>query len=256
MRTCVLPSSLFSQKHLTSAPSGDEVCCLLQQDTYAGEDVTNDSVFHESWRNLPIDPYMGDGGKYRTRRHSHYSAHADHPDSPVRVSYRPLLQSKAYNPLNGGQPRFFEEVEDSVHNTPTLHSLLELSTRIVSAASGKKDWHVEMHQLRVETKSTEVGMVTPEGPHQDGGEYVVIFLTHRENVGGGMTTIYDTELEPKTQMMLLRPYDFVLVDDRAVFHGVGPIFQVDPEREAFRDVLVFVFTSKSSDLFVPWPPQQ
>lgn len=199
---------------------------------------------------------MGDGGKYRTRRHAHYSTHADRPETPERVPYRPLLQSKAYNPLNGGQPRYFAEVEDSTHDTPTLHSLLEFSTRVVSEASGKKDWHVEMHQLHVDTNSTEVGNITPEGKHQDGGEFVVIFLTHRENVSGGLTTIYDMELQPKSQLTLVRPYDFVMVNDREVFHGVEPIFQTDPGREAFRGVLVLLFTSKSSDLFIPWPPEQ
>ncbi len=36
--------------------------------------------FAASWDDLGLDTYMADGGRYRKRRHTAFSAHADEPD--------------------------------------------------------------------------------------------------------------------------------------------------------------------------------
>ena len=46
--------------------------------------------------------------------------------------------------------------------------------------------------------------------------------------------------------MLRDAFDMVLVNDRRVYHGVTPITPLDPNREAYRDVLVITFKSRES----------
>ena len=43
------------------------------------------------------------------------------------------------------------------------------------------------------------------------------------------------------QFTLTTPFDAAIVDDRRVAHGVTPVEPIDPDRPAYRDVLVVTF---------------
>jgi hypothetical protein len=179
-------------------------------------------AFAASWDHLELDRYMADGGRYRRRRHAVYAADAGGPI--VRAAHQPHYQSRDYNALNGGIARWFEPIDAAIGAGPTL--------------AGPQDWHVELHQFRIEARSGEAGRPTPEGVHRDGVDYVLVLLIDRQNIASGTTTVHRLGGEELGAFTLTEPLDAALLDDSKVAHGVTPIEPVDPTRPAYRDVLV------------------
>lgn len=203
-------------------------------------DIGDDQAFLDSWNRLEQDRYMADGGKYRKRRYAVYAI--QNPGETARLMpYQPHYQTVDYNPLNGGVARYFAPILDDLHRSPTLAALLELGNRVFSQLSGNHQWHIELHQFRIEARDGRDGKPTPEGVHRDGVDFVIVVMIKRVNIESGATTIFDLDHRLVGEFMLLDTFDTVLVNDRRVYHGVTPITQLDPAREAFRDVLVITF---------------
>src|SRR5581483_9444998 len=107
--------------------------------------------------------------------------------------------------------------------------------------SGPQDWHIELHQFRIEARRGVEGRPTPEGHHRDGVDHVLVLLVGRRNIQSGVTTIYDLDGRSLGSFTLTEPMDSALVDDHRVMHGVTPVEPVDPAMPGFRDVLVVTF---------------
>ena len=248
--SCVNPSSLqldqitegLETEHFLFVDAGQ--CVRLLSDI-AGLPIGEDPLFLESWNQLEQDNYMADGGKYRKRRHATYAIH-NAGESAQLMPYQPHYQTLDYNPLNGGVARYFAPILDDLHQSPTLAALLEFGNRVFSAISGNPQWHIELHQFRIEARDGKLGKPTPEGVHRDGVDFVIVVMIKRVNIESGATTIFDLENRLLGEFMLRQPLDMVLVNDRRVYHGVTPITQIDPELEAYRDVLVITFKAPES----------
>jgi hypothetical protein len=198
--------------------------------------------FAQSWDDLGVDAYMADGGRYRRRRFAAFRAAAG---GIVRKPHQPHYQSRDYNQLNGGIERWFEPVTERVARHPALGAILRTShslfDRLTPAELRPAAWHVEIHQFRIETQAGKEGRPTPEGMHRDGVDWVLVLMVRRENVASGETTIYNLLKRPLGSFTLTAPLDSALVDDSRVYHGVTPVVPLDPERPAYRDVLVVTF---------------
>jgi hypothetical protein len=204
--------------------------------------LTDWAGFAASWNDLGVDSYMADGGRYRRRRHAAFSA----SEAAIRRKPRqPHYQSRDYNPLNGGIARWFDPVTDAVAFHPALQAILQLCLQVFGGCTPAEtrplSWHVELHQFRVESRAGEVGQPTPEGLHRDGVDWVLVLLVARENVASGETSIYDLQQRHLGSFTLSEPMEAALVDDDRVYHGVTPVFPVDPQAPAYRDVLVATF---------------
>jgi hypothetical protein len=197
---------------------------------------TDWAAFAASWNRLEVDGYMADGGRYRRRRHAAYSAAAD--GSIVRAPHQPHYQSRDYNRLNGGIARWFEPVEDAIGRGDTMTAILTASRGIFEAIAGRRAWHVEVHQFRIEARTGEHGQPTPEGVHRDGVDYVLVLLIERHNIVSGTTTVHALDGRELGSFTLAMPLDAALLDDARVAHGVTPIEPLDANRPAYRDVLV------------------
>ena len=198
--------------------------------------------FAASWNDLGVDAYMADGGRYRRRCFGVFRAA---PAGIIRKPHQPHYQSRDYNPLNGGVERWFEPVTEAVARHPALTAILRTShalfDRMTPAELRPAAWHVEMHQFRIEARADQEGRPTPEGMHRDGVDWVLVLMVRRENVASGETTIYDLVRRPLGSFTLTAPLDSALVDDGRVYHGVTPVVPLDPQRLAYRDVLVVTF---------------
>jgi len=205
--------------------------------------VGDDPVFLDSWNHLEHDQYMADGGRYRKRRHATYAI--DQVGKAARLMpYQPHYQTVDYNPLNGGVARYFAPILDDLHHSVTLAALLEFGDSVFSQISGNHQWHIELHQFRIEARDGKLGKPTPEGVHRDGVDFVLVVMIKRVNIDSGATTIYDLDNQLIGEFTLREPFDMVLVNDRKLYHGVTPITQLDADAEAFRDVLVITFKQK------------
>ena len=205
------------------------------------------SSFALSWNDLGLDRYMADGGRYRRRRHATFSvATAAGEDGRIeRKPHQPHYQSRDYNMLNGGVERWFAPVSEEIGAHPVLHAILAacdaIFTSLTPPDARPAAWHVELHQFRIEARPGEVGQPTPEGPHRDGVDWVLVLLVARENVESGETSIHDLRQRLLGSFTLSEPLDAALVDDSRVYHGVTGVHPLDPDRPAYRDVLVVTF---------------
>lgn len=199
--------------------------------------------FAASWGDLRLDVHMADGGRYRKRRHAVFSVGAD--GAITREPHQPHFQGVDYNPLNGGVQRWFEPVTPQVGASDSLRTLLILCGSVFGTlAPAVAAWRVEMHQFRIEARRGELGQPTPEGPHRDGVDYVLVLLVTRRNIEQGTTVVYDLERRELGSFTLTEPFDAAFVEDGRVFHGVTAVTPLDPAQPAYRDVLVLTFRAR------------
>jgi hypothetical protein len=214
----------------------------IMRDILLADGLTDWDGFADSWNHLGVDTYMADGGRYRRRRHAALSLTANRIR---RKPHQPHYQSRDYNALNGGIARWFEPVRDDIASHPALHAILKASFALFDActdpATRPESWHVELHQFRVEAQPGIAGKPTPEGLHRDGVDWVLVLLIRRENVVSGETSIHDLQHRKLGSFTLTRPMEAALVDDSRVYHGVTPVQPIDPDKPAYRDVLVATF---------------
>jgi hypothetical protein len=194
--------------------------------------------FAASWDDLGLDLYMADGGRYRRRRHAVFTRDRE---GLSRQPHRAHYQSRDYNTLNGGIARWFEPVKDKIAAHPILQVELALAYQVFNQATPHDGWEIELHQFRITAAAGGEGRPTPEGMHRDGVDFVMVMLVRRENVQSGETMIEDTGKNLLGSFTLTHPMDATFVDDHRVLHGVTPIVPIDPDRPAWRDVLVATF---------------
>jgi hypothetical protein len=198
--------------------------------------------FAESWNDLGTDTYMADGGRYRRRRYAAFSMGCG---GVRRKAHQPHYQSRDYNALNGGVARWFEPIKPEIAAHPAMVAILQACFDIFTACTRPdarpQNWHVELHQFRIETRAGEHGQPTPEGLHRDGVDWVLVLLVRRQNVASGQTSIHDLARQHLGSFTLAEPLEAALVDDDRVYHGVTAVTPIDAGAPAYRDVLVATF---------------
>ena len=200
-------------------------------------------AFAESWNDLEVDTYMGDGGRYRRRRFAVYEAPRQGPI--VRAPHQAHFQTTDYNTLNGGIERWFKPVRPEIGDGTSLGTILDYCRALFSKlAPDAARWHAEIHQFRIEARPGVHGKPTPEGMHRDGVDYVLVLLVTRRNIRSGTTTVHDLDKRALGSFTLTDPLDAALVDDRRCYHGVTPVEPEIPDQPAYRDVLVVTFRKK------------
>ncbi|WP_081636589.1 MULTISPECIES: 2OG-Fe dioxygenase family protein [unclassified Methylobacterium] len=198
-------------------------------------------AFSNTWADLERDAFMGDGGRYRFRRHAIYRARGQ---DVHRLPDAPHYQKLVHNKLNGGVSRKFAPVTNDFGQSALLRCFISAFTRIFEHASrcvASPSWHIEMHQFRIVAEGDGRGLPTPEGMHRDGVDWVVTLLVDRENVSGGATALTDAHGNDIARIEMSSPLEAILMDDRRLMHGVSPITVLDLSRAAHRDVLVLTF---------------
>lgn len=226
----------------------DEITPVFRAWCAASDHRTQDhDALARYWNELAPDRFMADGGRYRRRRHAVFSA-AFGAHALVRKPHQAHFQTTDFNRLNGGIERHFEPVEDGALKTHTFTFLCELTLGVFGRCAPGADWHVEMHQFRIEVGGEiAAGLPTPEGLHRDGVDFVAMVMIHRDNVCEGVSHIHDLARSPLAEFTLTERLDMALVDDTRVLHGVTPIVAVDPGRVGTRDLLVLTFKRRPPD---------
>jgi hypothetical protein len=189
------------------------------------------------WDDLPRDPYLKDGGRYRYRRHSSFEIQGD---TLLMVPHRAHWQSVNYNALHGGIERWFEPSQSSLTNNPAWQSLLLGLAHILNSIKQVNTWFVEAHQFRIDT-TDGIGRPTPEGAHRDGVDFVAVFLLNRVGIKGGETRIFDAAGSAGLRFTLSEPWSLLLMNDERMIHESTPIQPMGPH--GYRDTLVLTFRS-------------
>ena len=202
--------------------------------------------FAASWNDLPVDPYLAEGRRFRRRRFAVFSA--DSGGAIEREPHQPHVQAREYNRLFGGVERWFEPMTAAIGSGATLQTVVRFCCRTFGElAPAARRWRVEVHQFRIEARADVPGQPTPEGVHRDGVDFVLVMLVNRDNIVSGITTVYDLAGRPLGDFTLTEPFDATLIDDARVAHGVTAVTPLDPARAGNRDVLVVTFRCEVSN---------
>jgi hypothetical protein len=191
------------------------------------------------WPQLPPDPHLRDGGRYRRRRHGCFVVQ----DSQlITVPHRAHWQPVEYNALHGGIQRWFEPLPAELVADPAWPQLLQGLAAVATGLRGAQPWFVEAHPFRIDTEGG-IGRPTPEGAHRDGVDLVVVLIVQRHNVKGGETRVFDAQGPQGVRFTLQEPWSALLLDDARVIHETTPIQPLHAQQPAWRDTLVLTFRS-------------
>ncbi len=229
------------------------ICSELQKKKYAlisadkfffpANLETDKQLFWRDWENLNPDKYLENGARFRLRRFCYmYFVPAFAEILPFPPM--PYFQSSKLNTYAGDIQREFAPVLNSTLHNKFLHELIKWNFQQLPVKREKsyKPWKVDVHQIRIVTTPDEEGKPTPEGIHRDGEDFVCIHLIKRENVIGGVNTIYDDYKNPLESKTLQQPLDSIILCEPMVMHGVSPIRPKNLDKKAFRDVLLIGYS--------------
>jgi hypothetical protein len=187
------------------------------------------SLFEPFFSDLPLDPYIQ--GRFRRRRFSRFLGP---PENLTRLEHKYFEQSSAINKLAGGIKRDFPELEDQLVRLPEFQMLV---SRFVDFSKIEMETtEVGVHQIRIVASSGEIGEPAPEGIHQDGFDFVGIFCINRQNLLGAETHLHEDPDQPPIFAKELHPGEFVLVNDRRLYHyttGMKAVGTVEGSRDVF-----------------------
>ncbi len=186
------------------------------------------------WNDLPADPHLKDGGRYRRRRHGSMVVG---PDGVQPVPRRAHWQPVAYNALHGGMNRWFEPLAPELTGHPAWQQLLRALADCVTALRGPSTWYVEAHPFRIDT-TDGIGRPTPEGAHRDGVDVVAVFMVARHQIKGGESRVFDAQGPNGQRFTLTEPWSLLLLDDHRVIHESTPIQPLEADALGWRDTLV------------------
>ena len=205
-------------------------------------ELTNQTVadlnnLGEHWQDLPRDPYLKDGGRYRFRRHASYTLSGS---ELTMVPHRAHWQSLDYNALHGGIERWFEPITQTLANNLAWQAVIKNTAGLLSSIKPVSTWFIEAHQFRIDT-SDGIGRPTPEGAHRDGVDFVGVFLINRHGIKGGETRIFEANTSAGLRFTLTEPWSVLLMNDERMIHETTPIQPTMPH--GYRDTLVLTFRS-------------
>ena len=189
------------------------------------------------WNDLPRDPYLKDGGRYRYRRHASYEIKGD---ALLAVPHRAHWQSVDYNALHGGIERRFEPIQAQLASSPAWQSLLLGMAHVLSSLKPVTTWFVEAHEFRIDT-TDGIGRPTPEGAHRDGHDFVAVFILDRVAIKGGETRVFEANGSAGLRFTLSQPWSLLLMNDERMIHESTPIQPTGVH--GHRDTLVLTYRS-------------
>lgn len=206
---------------------------------WLGADETELAQLASHWDDLPADPHLRDGGRYRYRRHSSFIVHE--AGRVECVPHRAHWQPVDYNALHGGFERWFEPMATTALALPVWSRILARLAQQASDLKGQQDWFVEAHQFRIDT-SNGIGRPTPEGAHRDGVDLVAVFMLTRERIKGGESRVFEADGPQGQRFTMTEPWTLLLLDDAKVIHETTPIQPLGSH--GHRDTLVVTLRSK------------
>ncbi len=189
------------------------------------------------WDELPPDPHLRDGGRYRRRRHGCFVVEQGRV---TPVPHRAHWQPVEYNALHGGIQRWFEPLPPALVFDTAWTRLLTGLAGVATMLRGEQAWFVEAHPFRIDC-TDGIGRPTPEGAHRDGVDLVAVLIVARHGVKGGETRVFDARGPQGMRFTLAEPFSALLLDDERVIHETTPIQPLDASQPAWRDTLVLTF---------------
>ncbi|GGP66453.1 2OG-Fe dioxygenase family protein [Saccharothrix coeruleofusca] len=194
--------------------------------------------FGTAWERLPVDGYLREGERFRSRRYGRFRISSD---SGLRERpHGPYHQSLQHNGYAGGIQRHYSAIEAATSDHRIFTALVEFDCTVVSQAlSHTGAWEIEVHLFRI-TSGGPPATPTPEGVHRDGNDAFAVHVVDYR-CRGGATRIYSLDGEVLHERTMTRPAETLYVDDARVLHDVTPICPRTNDVAGTRDVMIVDF---------------
>jgi hypothetical protein len=191
--------------------------------------VTDLSSLQDSFENLPPDNYVN--SRLRSRC---YSCYRYQDGELTHLPGKDFMQTKDINKALGDVERKYEEIDDSLRTNPVFLRMFE---EFVQRTGITGESVIEAHQIRWHCHA-HIKEVAPEGTHQDGFDYVSVYMVSTYNVDGGEMILYRDVDKPPFLKKQLGDGEFLLLNDRKVFHNAAPLVPTPNEQDGHWDVIV------------------
>lgn len=187
----------------------------------------------DSYDDCPHDAFMGNGTRYK--RFSQYKLTPEQGHWRFDLlPHRDYTAFRKFNPVGGGIRRPYEPIQVD------FTRLIRHGVDRLPLDPGEA-WQINVHQNRTRASLEKPGVLTPEGVHQDGHEFVMIAVLRRESVEAGETRLWKMGAEEPFWRGILQPGQAVLLNDRAIAHDVTDVQPRDGQA-GFRDILIVAFS--------------
>ena len=155
-------------------------------------------------------------------------------DKIVTLPHDYLFQSKKYNPILGDVIREYPEIEDELIQLPDFQRIIREFYEFCQLCSTHNE--IAVHQIRTITSRAQIGEPAPEGIHRDGVDLAGIFCVNREQIEGGVTSLYKPKNDKPILSKILNHGEFLIFNDNQFFHytsAITPLLSESGTRDVF-----------------------
>lgn len=192
--------------------------------------ITDLSSLQPSFNNLPEDKYAEK--RLRSRR---YSCYRYNPDGSVtKLSQKDFMQSSNINKHVGDIERKYDALDPTLETNPVFLKMFEEFQERTNLSPGSA---IEVHQIRWHC-AKRVKIPAPEGVHQDGFDYIGMFMVNSHNIDGGELMIYPSPDEAPLFVEQLEPGEFMILNDKRLFHYAAPLVPRPNKDEGYWDLII------------------
>ena len=193
--------------------------------------LTNTSVasLTSSFANLPKSDYLD--GAFRLRRYSHFTYAAE---SLQELPAKAFSQNQQINEFQGDVAREYQPIESGVVSSSAFS---EMFKKFKQMADITDETPIEVHQMRILGKTGASTEAAPEGVHQDGFDYLAVFVIERKNIQGGEICVHPGREQAPIMKHAFDKGEFVVLNDRRFWHSAAAL-QAANDDPAYMDVFV------------------
>ena len=184
----------------------------------------------KSFDRLPPDPYAEE--RLRSRRFSRFKLRENGTLEHRR--HKEFMQTKEVNSYAGDIKREYEEIEDDIITHPLFIKMFQTLTDHTDIGY---DRIIEAHQIRWHCQKN-IKAPAPEGVHQDGFDFLGMFMITPYNVDGGEVMLYKSPDSAPCFKKAMEAGEFIIVNDRSLYHNASPLVPTANEEDGHWDFIV------------------
>lgn len=187
------------------------------------------SEIQSTFNRLPPDEYVED--RLRSRR---YSCYYFRDGKLEQLPTKDFMQTYDINKALGDVERHYEPIEASLNTNPVFLKLFDIMLRRTQIT---EDSVIEVHQIRWHCTNNPKEPA-PEGNHQDGFDYLGMFMIENHNVDGGEIMLFDSADGEPFFKQRFENGEYLLVNDKRLFHNAAPLIPTPNDEEGHWDIFV------------------
>lgn len=173
-----------------------------------------------------------------------------------------LSEEEGFKREDADKYRNFRGIQDTVQNNTAFQALIKFQAYMFNGMKIKnlpnleesnEKWVSTVFQLRTITTPEFIGEPAKEGVHHDGVEHIMTTLLYTKNISSdsAVSQVHSTNQETGARWDMVTPefvigrsqhknfLDTLLIVDSELKHSVSPVNAFNPEKEAFRDIVLF-----------------